>query len=132
LEPTAISVVKKLSNKKFEIVDIEVNDVVYSSIESGVITYVTEDGLTYYQIITVEEQERYLERFNFRRVERGYIVNMERVLGFDPERHVLYFNRPLNSKDPVAPVSKPYQTALRQDGILTSLITKHSGLSIMI
>lgn len=125
-----LPVVKKLSNKKFEIVDIEVADVVYSSIESGVITYVTKNSEKYYQIITVEEQERYLERFDFMRVERGYIVNVSNVREFDGERYLLHFSD--DRKGPSAPVSKPYVPLLRQKGFITSPTTKPGGLSIPI
>jgi DNA-binding LytR/AlgR family response regulator len=131
LENNYIPVVKRLSNKSFEIVDLHIEEVVYSSIESGVITYVTFDGQTFYQINTIEEQERYLDRFGFRKVERGYIVHMEKVKGFNEDRHVLYFHKPFNQKAPLAPVSRPHEVALRQEGIIGTggLIARQGGLS---
>lgn len=123
-----LTVVNKLSKKEFEIVDLNLKDVVYSSIESGVITYVTEGGHKYYQISTIEEQERYLERRGFRKVERGYLVQMSKVVGFDDERHTLYFENNPGPNAPRAPVSKPHETALRQEGLIVK--TTKRDLSI--
>lgn len=114
-----VAVVLKLSNKKFEIVDLPVREVNYCSIEGGVITYTSRGGQVYYQITTVEELERYMERHNFKRVERGYLANMENVVGFNEERYKLYFETPFNPKEQLVPVGQRYLTALRQEGFVT-------------
>ena len=104
-----IPVVRRLSKKEFDIETINVSDVLYTYIQNDTLMYQTSDG-TYSQISTLEEQERFLNTRGFQKVERGYLVQMDKVEYFDEERSCVFFERPPAAKDaPNAPVARVYR-----------------------
>jgi len=100
-------VVKRVG-KDFEIVEIPMADILYQNIISGVINYRTSYGI-YTHITTLEEMERYLSGEGFRRVERGYLVQMSKVDRYDADRDVVDLGNGIT-----APVSRAHRKDVLQ------------------
>ncbi|REE80964.1 LytTr DNA-binding domain-containing protein [Paenibacillus taihuensis] len=100
-----IPVVKRFNKKEFEIVFIDLEDVLLMRSYRGEVYYQTREGL-YSQISTFEEHERFLVGQGFKKVDRCYVVQMDQVEFFDDVQQRLYFvSQPVNSDSPSAPVS---------------------------
>ena len=103
-----IPVVRRVSRQEFEIVMLDLNDVLFTFVESNVIKYQTKNEV-FSQISTLEEQERFLSTMGFKKLERGYLVQMDKVKWYDDETHQVFFE-PYPSKNvPSAPVSRVHR-----------------------
>ncbi|GGD75161.1 LytTR family transcriptional regulator DNA-binding domain-containing protein [Paenibacillus nasutitermitis] len=124
-----IPVVKKLSKKDFVIEMIAVADVLYTYIQDGTLMYQTKRE-TYSQISTLEEQERFLMTNGFQKVERGYLVQMNKIEYFDEERSCVFFEQHPASKDaPNAPVSRIHKKDVEMFGKPAAIKDKRIHLS---
>lgn len=100
-----IPVVKRFNKREFEIVFIDLEDVLLMRSYRGEVYYQTREGL-YSSISTFEEHERFLVEQGFKKVDRCYVVQMDQVEFFDDVQQRLYFvKQPVNSDSPSAPVS---------------------------
>ena len=101
-------VVKRLSKSDFEIVEIDLDEVLYVGTHNGEKFLQTHTD-TYYYIKSPEEQERFLTSQGFVKVDRCYMVQMEKVEFYDEQRHRLYFDKePVGKDAPSAPVSRAH------------------------
>lgn len=103
-----IPVVRRLSRKEFEIVHLDLNDVLFTFVEGSVIKYQTKTEV-FSQISTLEEQERLLSTMGFKKLERGYLVQMDKVEWFDEETCQVFFERYPSKQAPSAPVSRVHR-----------------------
>ncbi|RXZ77076.1 hypothetical protein EBB07_32850 [Paenibacillaceae bacterium] len=107
-----IPVVKRYSKKEFDIIYLDTSDILFSRSFRGEIYYQTKDEL-YARVSTFEEHERFLELEGFKKVDRCYLVQMEKVELFDTERHRLYFEKqPVGKDAPSAPVSTAHRAEI--------------------
>jgi DNA-binding LytR/AlgR family response regulator len=103
-----IPVVRRLSRQEFEIVMLDLNDVLFTFVENSVIKYQTKNEV-FSQISTLEEQERFLSTMGFKKLERGYLVQMDKVEWYDEETHQVFFEPYPSKKAPSAPVSRVHR-----------------------
>jgi len=103
MSETKLMPVVKRVGKDFEIVEIPLADVLFQHIEAGVIKYRTAYGV-FAHISTLEEMERYLSGEGFRRVERGYLVQMSKIERYDADRNIVEFGGGID-----APVSRAHR-----------------------
>jgi len=124
-----IPVVKRINRKEYEIEMIDVADVLYTYIQDGTLMYQTKGG-TYSQISTLEEQERFLMTNGFQKVERGYLVQMNKIEYFDEERSCVFFEQHPASKDaPNAPVSRIHKKDVEMFGKPAAVKDKRMNFS---
>ena len=115
-----IPVVRRLNRQEFEIVMLDLDDVLFTFVENNVIKYQTKNEV-FSQISTLEEQERFLSTMGFKKLERGYLVQMDKVKWYDEETHQVFFEPYPSRKAPSAPVSRvhrkdvPEELVVRQD-----------------
>ena len=109
-----IQVVKRNSRQEFEIVTIDVRDVLYVSVYGDVLQYQTKDA-TYSQISTLAEQERALRDLGFSRCERGYIAQVSAAKYYDVNNSALLFGEDPKDLRKSCPVSKPYRQGIREN-----------------
>ncbi|WP_274651699.1 LytTR family DNA-binding domain-containing protein [Paenibacillus humicola] len=103
-----LHVVKRHSKTDFEIVEIDLNDVLYVGTHNGDRFLQTHDDI-YYYIKSPEEQERFLTSQGFVKVDRCYMVQMDKVEFYDEQRYRLYFEKePVGKDAPSAPVSRAH------------------------
>ncbi len=88
--PRPKRVVVKVS-ERFMLVD--ASDIIYASVESGVVTLVTDRVTGTSNVRTLDELSAVLDPATFWRVHRGYIVNLERIQEVIP-----WFNRTIQLK----------------------------------
>lgn len=100
-----IPTVRRVSCKEFEIVMLDLNDVLFTFVENNVIKYRTKNEV-FSQISTLEEQERFLSTMGFKKLERGYLVQLDKVEWYDEETHQVFFDPYPSKKAPSAPVSR--------------------------
>ncbi|MBO7745201.1 LytTR family transcriptional regulator [Paenibacillus sp. MWE-103] len=101
-----IPLVKRYNKKDFDIVYVHRNDVLLMHSNYGQINYQHKDGTILNPLSTFEEHERFLTQDKFARVDRCYVVNMDRVEFFDEERQRVFFDpEPVGKTAPSAPVS---------------------------
>ncbi|CDN42031.1 hypothetical protein [Paenibacillus sp. P22] len=107
-------VVRRQGKKDFEVVDIVASDVKCTFVERGILKYRMKDGEVLSQISTVEEQQKDLERENFRKAERGYLVNMDLAEWYDDDMSQIHFTpHPERDKHPVPVSDRQRSTILR-------------------
>lgn len=105
-------VVRRLSKTDFDIVEIDLeNDVLCTFVERNVIKYQTETEVLS-QIVTLEEQLRYLEKFGFKKAERGFLVNMNKAEWFDESTSQIYFQPYPARTPPAVPVSQAQKASI--------------------
>ncbi|SEO74165.1 LytTR family transcriptional regulator DNA-binding domain-containing protein [Paenibacillus sp. OV219] len=129
-----IPVVKRFNKKEFDIIFIDLEDVLLMRSYRGEVYYQTREGL-YSQISTFEEHERFLVEQGFKKVDRCYVVQMDQVEFFDDVQQRLYFvKRPVNSDSPSAPVSGAHLKSVEKlinhadsEGASTSIRNNLSG-----
>ena len=85
-----ITVVEFLDDETSRLVTIDMSDVLYISNEGSKLVYHTENGV-YYQISSLQEFEKHLKCFSFEKLDRPYLVNMNKVKKFDSNRRIVYF-----------------------------------------
>lgn len=110
-------VVRRLNRKEFEIVYLDLNDVLFTFVEGSVIKYQTKREI-FSQISTLEEQERLLSTVGFKKLERGYLVHMDKVEWFDEETHQVFFERYPSKAAPSAPVSRAHRKDVPADKVV--------------
>lgn len=103
-----IPAVRRLSRQEFEIVMLDLNDVLFTFVENSVIKYQTKSEV-FSQISTLEEQERFLATMGFKKLERGYLVQMDKVEWYDDETHQVFFEPYPSKNSPSAPVSRVHR-----------------------
>ena len=103
-----IPVVRRLSRQQFEIVMLDLDDVLFTFVENNVIKYQTKSEV-FSQISTLEEQERFLSTMGFKKLERGYLVQMDKVSWYDEETHQVFFEPYPSRNAPSAPVSRVHR-----------------------
>src|SRR5690242_20708041 len=100
------------SNNRYLIVD--ANDVIYATIDSGLITLVTTqfEGQSNYR--TIEDLQASLDRDMFWRVHRSYLVNINRIKEVVPWFKSSYQLRMDDKKQTAVPVSRVQTRRLRE------------------
>jgi len=110
-------VVRRLGRKEFDIVMLDMNDVLFTYVEGSVIRYQTKSEV-FSQISTLEEQERLLSTMGFCKLERGYLVHMEKVEWFDEETYQVFFERHPSKAAPSAPVSRAHRKDIPKEKVI--------------
>ncbi len=110
-------VVRRLGRKDFEIVMVDMNDVLFTYVEGSVIRYQTKSEI-FSQISTLEEQERLLSTMGFSKLERGYLVQMEKVEWFDEDTFQVFFERHPSKAAPSAPVSRAHRKDIPKEKVV--------------
>ena len=103
-----VHVVRRLGRKEFDIVEIDLDDVLFTYVEGSVIKYQTKTEV-FSQISTLEEQERLFSTMGFAKLERGYLVHMEKVEWFDEDTYQVFFERHPSKALPSAPVARAHR-----------------------
>jgi two-component system response regulator LytT len=100
------------ANSRYLIVD--ANDVIYATIDNGLITLVTTqfEGQSNYR--TIEDLQASLDRDMFWRVHRSYLVNINRIKGVVPWFKSSYQLRMDDKKQTEVPVSRVQTRKLRE------------------
>ena len=100
------------ANSRYLIVD--ANDVIYATIDNGLITLVTThiEGQSNYR--TVEDLQANLDRDMFWRVHRSYLVNINRIKEVVPWFKSSYQLRMDDKKNTEIPVSRVQTRRLRE------------------
>lgn len=98
-----IPVVKRMGKQDFVIIELPKSDILFTFIESGIIKYQTSYGV-FSHITTLEEMEQYLKGDGFQRVERGYLVQTDKIEYYDDDRARVFFGGEIS-----APVSRAHR-----------------------
>ena len=114
-----IPAVRRLNRQEFEIVMLDLNDVLFTYIENNVIKYRTKSEV-FSQISTLEEQERFLSTMGFKKLERGYLVQMDKVEWYDEETHQVFFEPYPSKNAPSAPVSRVHRKDVPEELVVRS------------
>lgn len=85
-----ITVIKMLEDGTSELITIELSDVLYICYEGSRLVYHTEND-SYYQVTSLQEYEQHLKELSYEKLDRPYLVNMEKVKKFDKNRRIVYF-----------------------------------------
>ena len=100
-----LPVVRKTSSDRIEIVELDLNDVLFTFIEDGVIHYQT-DTEVFSHIHTLEEQEMYLKKMGFKKIERSILARLDKAKWYDWGTSIVYFDSFPSKSGPKAPVSR--------------------------
>ncbi|WP_028560906.1 LytTR family DNA-binding domain-containing protein [Paenibacillus pinihumi] len=103
-----LPVIRRLGCENSEIVELDLNDILYVSRFKDRIIYHTEEE-AFAQILTFAEQVRAFERHGFQRIERGYLVQTDKVSGYDEKLSVVLFGSNPNNLALSAPVATSYR-----------------------
>lgn len=85
-----ITVLKFLEDGSTQLVTIDMSDVLYICFEGSRLVYHTEDDC-YYQVTSLQDLEQHLKGLSFEKLDRPYLVNMNKIKKFDKNRRVVYF-----------------------------------------
>lgn len=85
-----ITVLKINEDGDTKLVSIQLSDVLYMSVDGTKLVFYTEDG-AYQQISSIQEFEKHLKGYHFEKLDRPYLVNMNKIRKFDPDLRLVYF-----------------------------------------
>lgn len=87
-----ITVLKIREDGTTELATIELTDILYISVDGAKLVFHTSDA-QYYQMTTMQEFEDHLESHNFVKLDRPYLVNMNKIKSFNEEHRLVYFDQ---------------------------------------
>jgi len=115
-------VVKRYNKDEFDIVYIDTNDVLYMFSHKSSVLYQTRQG-TFSKISTFEEEERFFLEQGFQKVDRCYLVQMEKAEFYDEDTQSLYFDPlPTSQNSLKAPVSRTHRKDIAEVPTTSSYI----------
>jgi len=83
-----LQLVRNKGKRDFEVISISSEDVLYVCVREGHLWYRTAHEMLG-QVTSIEEQERAFASEGFARCERGFIVQLDKVTGYDSEFHTV-------------------------------------------
>ncbi|CAI6080889.1 LytTR family DNA-binding domain-containing protein [Cohnella sp. JJ-181] len=92
--------------KEVEVIEIPLEDVLFQFIENGIIKFQTSYGI-FSHLSSLEEFDRYLSGEGFRKVERGYLVQTDKIQRYDGDLGRVFFEGGIS-----APVSRAHHKDL--------------------
>lgn len=85
-----ITVLKNTNNDSTELVTINLSEVLFISNEgSRLVFHTLEDR--YYQITSIQELEQHLKDVSFEKLDRPFLVNMNKIRDVDKDQRLVYF-----------------------------------------
>jgi len=104
-----IPAVKRHNKDEFDIVYIDTKDILFMFSHKSSVLYQTRQG-TFSKISTFEEEERFFLEQGFQKVDRCYLVQLEKAEFYDDDTQSLYFDPlPTDQSSLKAPVSRPHR-----------------------
>ncbi|MEI7024884.1 LytTR family transcriptional regulator DNA-binding domain-containing protein [Paenibacillus sp. y28] len=120
-------VLRRREDKSTELVELDLQEVLYINIEDRNIVYHTRTD-KYYQITKLSELDEHLPQLGFDLLDKTNLVNMNEVKSFDPKLGNIYFDEHPDKSSKVASVAF-IQQKIRKNQIAQA-IARNTGTTL--